>query len=196
MRKHREFYERERNSEEQDCSQVPMRYRHSHPRRMHSPRADRFKRHHPEQWRSSRRAVFYFGLIFSFITLLIVSGIFLVIREVMQFPERPPGFDGDPKRLVPLLIFLLIIGALIVTSRFSRRKFSNPLEKILDAADRIANGDLTTRIEGIGYGPFERVETAFNHMVEELEHSDQIRRDQTADIAHELNTPIHIIRDI
>ena len=35
---------------------------------------------------------------------------------------------------------------------------------------------------------------SFNHMVQELERSDQQRRNLTADVAHELRTPLHIIQ--
>lgn len=152
--------------------------------------------HHPGKWRSNRRVIFFFGLFFAVMTILVIGGILLLMLQIAQWPEMDHHsmMSADPRRFVPFFIFLLIVGVLFITGKFSRERFSNPLEKILNAADKIAEGDLTTRLEGVGHGPFTRVETAFNNMVEALEHSDQVRRDQTADIAHELNTPIHIIR--
>ena len=170
------------------------RTRHKfYPPHLFGPHSERFRKHHPERYRANRRAILFFGLVFGFIMLLVVGALTMLVVQLLQIP-RHPHMENPLEMFVPFLVFILIIGALIVMGRWSRRRFSNPLEKILDAADRISEGDLTTRIEGIGYGPFRRVERAFNHMVEELERSDQVRREQTADIAHELNTPIHIIR--
>ena len=41
---------------------------------------------------------------------------------------------------------------------------------------------------------FNRLADSFNQMVGELERNDQQRRNLTADIAHELRTPIHVIQ--
>ena len=43
-------------------------------------------------------------------------------------------------------------------------------------------------------GEFGQLANAFNHMVEELALADQRRRNLTADVAHELRTPLQIIQ--
>lgn len=151
------------------------------------------RRHMPVH---NRRVVLLVGSVFGILMVLAVGALITLIIQVMNFPRHPHMMMSERRieEFIPLLIFFLILGAFLFVGRWSRRRISVPLEKILNAADRISEGDLTTRIEGIGYGPFLRVETAFNNMVEALEHSDKLRRDQTADISHELNTPIHIIR--
>jgi two-component system OmpR family sensor kinase/two-component system sensor histidine kinase BaeS len=50
------------------------------------------------------------------------------------------------------------------------------------------------RVPDGGPGEFGRLASSFNHMVQELERSDQQRRNLTADVAHELRTPLHIIQ--
>jgi len=45
-----------------------------------------------------------------------------------------------------------------------------------------------------GPGDFSRLAESFNRMVEELERADRQRRNLTADVAHELRTPLHIIQ--
>jgi signal transduction histidine kinase len=62
------------------------------------------------------------------------------------------------------------------------------------AADEVAAGDLSVRVDEGGPGEIGRLATAFNHMVAELERSDRLRRDLTADVAHELRTPLHILQ--
>jgi len=90
----------------------------------------------------------------------------------------------------PLLLFLLIglIGSIVF------RSFGMPLANIMAAADAVAEGDLSTRVEEKGPGEFRRMARSFNRMTEELERADQQRRNLTADVAHELRTPLHILQ--
>jgi signal transduction histidine kinase len=90
----------------------------------------------------------------------------------------------------PLLLFLIIgaIGSVIF------RSLGTPLASIMVAADAVANGDLSTRVEEKGPGEFRRMARSFNRMTEELERADQQRRNLTADVAHELRTPLHILQ--
>jgi len=64
----------------------------------------------------------------------------------------------------------------------------------MDAADTVARGDLSVRVPVRGPGEFARLAESFNHMTAELERADQQRRNLTADVAHELRTPLHIIQ--
>jgi signal transduction histidine kinase len=50
------------------------------------------------------------------------------------------------------------------------------------------------RVEEDKPGEFGQLARSFNRMVGELERSDQQRRNLTADVAHELRTPLHIIQ--
>jgi len=75
------------------------------------------------------------------------------------------------------------------------RNFVIPLSDFMSAADSVAKGDLSARIKARqGRSEFDQFTRSFNRMIEELERSDQQRRNLTADVAHELRTPIHIIQ--
>ena len=91
---------------------------------------------------------------------------------------------------IPMLVILLVvtIGAVVF------RSLGTPLAKIMAAADAVAAGDLSTRVEESGPRDFRRMARSFNHMAAELEKADQQRRNLTADVAHELRTPLHILR--
>ncbi|MCD4751640.1 MAG: HAMP domain-containing protein, partial [Anaerolineaceae bacterium] len=152
-----------------------------------------------QPFHENRRVILLFAFVFGLITILIISAVVLIAVQLSPINITfPPMMDNhmrmEERRVWPIGGFFIILIVLIFIGRWSRRWLSMPLEKILDAADQISKGDLTTRIEGIGRGPFLSVQLAVNRMVEELQSSDQHRRNQTADIAHELNTPIHIIR--
>jgi two-component system sensor histidine kinase BaeS len=62
------------------------------------------------------------------------------------------------------------------------------------AADRVAEGDLSVRVPERGPGDFGRLARSFNRMVDELARADRQRRNLTADVAHELRTPLHVIQ--
>jgi two-component system OmpR family sensor kinase/two-component system sensor histidine kinase BaeS len=89
------------------------------------------------------------------------------------------------------LLLVLIIGAI---GSVAFRSLGTPLADIMAAADAVADGDLSTRVEEKGPGEFRRMARSFNRMTAELERADQQRRNLTADVAHELRTPLHILR--
>ncbi|UCF29382.1 MAG: HAMP domain-containing histidine kinase, partial [Chloroflexota bacterium] len=68
------------------------------------------------------------------------------------------------------------------------------LARVMAAADAVAEGDFSVRVPERGSGEFGRLTRSFNRMVNELELADQQRRNLTADVAHELRTPLHIIQ--
>jgi two-component system OmpR family sensor kinase/two-component system sensor histidine kinase BaeS len=89
------------------------------------------------------------------------------------------------------LAFPLLVG--FFTIRSFRNMF-DPLAKVMAAADAVAEGDFSVRVPERGTGEFGRLTQSFNRMVAELERADQQRRNLTADVAHELRTPLHIMQ--
>ena len=98
-------------------------------------------------------------------------------------------------------IWLLICGAPIIlilivifTAFTLYTRYGKPVEQIVGAIDSIAEGDLSVRVPEDNSPQFQRIIKRFNNMVGELERAEQQRRNLTADIAHELRTPLHIIQ--
>lgn len=87
-----------------------------------------------------------------------------------------------------LAIFLVIVSTLLI------RRFVNPLADVIYAADEVASGKLNTRIPMRGPQDLQSLSESFNEMATSLERSDRERRDMLADIAHELRTPLSVIR--
>ena len=89
-------------------------------------------------------------------------------------------------------VILIILGLFTAFTLYTR--FGKPVEQIVGAIDAIAEGDLSVRVPEDNSPQFQRIIKRFNKMVGELERADQQRRNLTADIAHELRTPLHIIQ--
>lgn len=87
-----------------------------------------------------------------------------------------------------LAMFLVVVSILLV------RRFVNPLADVIYAARAVATGKLNTRIPTKGPQDLRSLSESFNEMATSLERSDRERREMLADIAHELRTPLSVIR--
>ncbi|MEW5986893.1 MAG: ATP-binding protein, partial [Chloroflexota bacterium] len=74
------------------------------------------------------------------------------------------------------------------------RGIATPLAAVMEAADQVAAGDFTVHVPEHGDRAFRRLARSFNRMTSELERAAQQRRNLTADVAHELRTPLHVIQ--
>lgn len=87
------------------------------------------------------------------------------------------------------------LGLFVVAIAFLlMRRFVNPLADVIYAAHEVANGKLDTRIPLEGPQDLHSLAESFNEMASSLERNDRERRDLLADIAHELRTPLSVIR--
>jgi signal transduction histidine kinase len=74
------------------------------------------------------------------------------------------------------------------------RRVGLPLGAVMEAADRVAAGDYSTRVAEHGPPPIRALARAFNAMTERLGNHDRLRRDLMADVAHELRTPLTVMQ--
>ncbi len=92
--------------------------------------------------------------------------------------------------LLPTILVVSVGGGwLIAWSAF------RPMEKIIDAANGISDGDDMSRRVNMTRGPSEmrRLSEAFDKMLARLEHSFITERQFASDASHELRTPITVI---
>jgi signal transduction histidine kinase len=89
--------------------------------------------------------------------------------------------------------FLILLAVLFLGAR-SLRRMSKPLDELLNASNRVAEGDYSTRVEEKGPPEVRSLTQAFNSMAEKLEVNDKQRRNMLADISHELRSPITIMQ--
>ncbi len=89
---------------------------------------------------------------------------------------------------------LSLVLPVLLMGWWAFRRFAMPLADVMAAADAVADGNLSVRVPERGPGEFRRLASSFNRMTEELARADRQRRNLTADVAHELRTPLHIIQ--
>jgi signal transduction histidine kinase len=88
-----------------------------------------------------------------------------------------------------LAVVVALVVGLVITGRMTR-----PLRSFQDAAQRLASG---ARHEPLAIPPdkeLAELAISFNSMAAELEYQQQLRRQLVADIAHELRTPLSVLR--
>jgi two-component system OmpR family sensor kinase len=68
------------------------------------------------------------------------------------------------------------------------------IESLTNAAGRMAQGDLTQRVEIHSRGEIGQLGHSFNQMADSLERIERLRRNMVTDIAHELRTPLSSIQ--
>lgn len=155
-----------------------------------------WERHRPmasPRFRHKRRTLFgrFIGFLLFMAVPLVGLGILFgtILSRAEAVPQRLMVFIGVVCGF-PLLsaLIIFVIGAVVF------RNLGTPLAEIMAAADAVAEGDLGTRVEEGGPGEFRRLARSFNRMTTELERADQQRRNLTADVAHELRTPLHILQ--
>src|SRR5216117_3175627 len=142
-------------------------------------------------WRTRGRFMRRVGLLFLLFLLLasVASGIF--VRWLGG------GFGhGGPRGGPWLPLPLLLLGVLVVAVAAGRavRGMAAPIGEVMEAADRVAAGDYGTRVQARGPNEVRRLAQSFNQMTERLEAHEAQRRRLLADVAHELRTPLSVIR--
>jgi two-component system sensor histidine kinase BaeS len=150
----------------------------------------------PRAWRRRRGLLFFrFAGVFGFMVLLVLGGMAALAFLLTQLF----GGDGQTAVLVwfggcGLSLALPLLAGVLALRVF--RGVATPLADVMAAADAVAEGDLSVRVQVPVRGPseFGRLAESFNRMLEELERADRQRRNLTADVAHELRTPLHIIQ--
>ncbi len=145
-------------------------------------------------WGQRRRRIFRgVGCAVGVMALLVVGG----MAVLAFFLSRFYGGSGPTTLLVWLggmgLALGLPILALLIGLR-TVRGVALPLTDILAAIDAAAEGDLSVRVRERGRGEMDRLARSFNRMLGELERTERQRRNLTADVAHELRTPLHVIQ--
>jgi len=115
-----------------------------------------------------------------------------IVREVVTKPDAAIAAQTLDRRLLAALA-LVLAGSAIATAVVAKRVLG-PVVALREAAQELAHGDLSTRVPVEGAVELAALSRTFNLMAHRLEEQEQLKRDLTNDVAHELRTPITNMR--
>ena len=111
----------------------------------------------------------------------------LLVRAIFQLPAIGAGL------WIPFATLLVSFVAAVALLR-ALRSLGTPVRDVMDAAERVADGDYAVRVAESGPPPVRALVRSFNTMTERLQAHEELRRNLMADVAHELRTPLTIIQ--
>jgi two-component system, OmpR family, sensor histidine kinase BaeS len=137
--------------------------------------------------RVARRIGCFIGLVF----LVFLSAIFGVVWLLLS---AFGVVNSAPFGTAVAVTALVLGGGAIAVAILVLRRLAAPVGALVEGAHRIESGDLSTRVPVRGPSDLRSLARAMNAMSGRLEAEETRRRTVLADIAHELRTPLSIIR--
>lgn len=151
-------------------------------------------------WRIAALFLILFGLVFALGVLVAWVG------QSWLAGGQPPMMDPPwmmwrtmpsswivPRVLVGGFVLSLFVFGFVTVSRNLVRT-ARPVEEVMRAAERVAQGDYSVRVRETGARDTRALAHTFNVMSSQLESNDQQRRRLLADVTHELRTPLTVIQ--
>ena len=121
------------------------------------------------------------------------------VGTVLTDEQEPPPRDPAEQAFETQTNRALLIGALgataiaLVLAVLFARTLTRPLQELATASRQIAEGNLEQKVPVRTKDELGELAIAFNQMSADLNHANQARRQMTADIAHDLRTPLTVL---
>lgn len=103
------------------------------------------------------------------------------------------AFLDPANRALVLIAAAAGLGTVLLVVGLSRRILA-PVGALTAAVRRMAEGDLSQRVDVASQDEIADLGRAFNHMADGLTRLEELRRNMVTDVAHELRTPLSNIR--
>jgi two-component system sensor histidine kinase BaeS len=124
--------------------------------------------------------------------VLVLPAIFGLASLISAAADRL-GLGGSLRPL-PVLVIVFVAAAVGRSLFGTMRHFVSPLGAVMEAADQVADGDYSVRVNESGAPPIRALARSFNTMTTRLQDADRVRRELMADVAHELRTPLSVLQ--
>ena len=136
------------------------------------------------------------GAISFFILIAVTMQMAILIYDYIR--ERT---DNVTWIAILILIEIIILATLCVVFDWIRRKLTveRPAKKILEATEKIADGDFSTRLEITHeygkYNQYDLIMDNVNKMAVELQKNEVLKTDFISNVSHEIKTPLAVIQN-
>lgn len=120
----------------------------------------------------------------------------LLIREFKtrgSYDQKEAVFKKRGRRFL-LISFLIAGGGAFFLAIALSMFLTGPLRRLRFAAERVSQGDFSRRVQYRSKDEVGRLISSFNMMVESLEREEALRQRLTQNVAHELRTPLAVMR--
>ncbi|MBQ7408310.1 MAG: HAMP domain-containing histidine kinase [Clostridia bacterium] len=141
-------------------------------------------------------------------TINLIGGIsfFILIAFIMQMAILCYDYIRERTQNLSLIAILILIEIIILAAfctffDWIRRKImvDKPTKKILQATEKIAEGDFSTRLEITHeygkYNQYDLIMDNVNKMAIELQKNEVLKTDFISNVSHEIKTPLAVIQN-
>jgi len=118
----------------------------------------------------------------------------LAVRPVSVFTDRLAISFLEQQKQANLLITLLALGLSILASLILARVFLAPIRRLAAGVQALSAGQYDTHITPSSQDELGQLAHHFNWLAQTLKSNEKARRQWIADIAHELRTPLAILK--
>ncbi len=119
---------------------------------------------------------------------------YLLSEGMLAFPQEAGNSLLERINRATLTAAFIAGGAALILALLLAYHLLRPVQDLTHAATHLAEGDLSQRVPIHGDDELAALGRTFNHMAASLQHAEESRRALTADIAHELRTPLAVQR--
>lgn len=145
--------------------------------------------------KNNRSRKLQMSLLFALIVFIIMLFSMFIIFLFAVILERLNLLTIDFAGRFPFFYFAIVsilVGSIVAF--FVSETPLKPINTIMDATDKIAEGDYSVRIDLKRPEAFQKLSDKFNHMAEELGSVEMLRKDFISNFSHEFKTPISSIK--
>lgn len=141
-----------------------------------------------------------FLLLFLGVAFVITCSMLLFLNTMMDALGITLGPESITHAARLTFVNVVLLSLLFTVIEELRQRFAveRPIRQITRAAERIAQGDFSARVDEVGglwnTGEFNAIADSFNRMAEELSGTESLRNDFIANVSHEFKTPLSVIQ--
>ena len=138
----------------------------------------------------------WIGAISFFVLIAVIMQTAILVYDYIR--ERT---DNLSLLAILILIEIIILATFCTLFDWVRRKITieRPTQKIVDATEKIAEGDFSTRLdvthEYKKYNQYDLIMENLNKMAMELQKNEVLKTDFISNVSHEIKTPLAVIQN-